>query len=121
MKWLLLFLLTLLPIVLYYPPRHPKTPQHERPLPTFSPEVNRFLATPGNLTVTDMGNERDVLLTWIDNSHGEIAFLYQRQTLLENGTWGLDFFYFLPPNTTQHVDQTVRGQHRYRIRALAQP
>lgn len=75
-------------------------------------------AQPTSLVTRDVGNERDVELTWVDASDNETGFTIERQTQGAGGVWSASVTLDASANTGNLIDSPGAGTYRYRIAAI---
>ena len=73
---------------------------------------------PSGLIVTDMGNQSQVRLNWLDNSDNETGFNIERQTNTGGSNWGSTTALTAAANATMRMDNPGPGVHRYRISSV---
>lgn len=73
---------------------------------------------PSSVTALDMGNERDVRITWTDNSNNETGFRVERERRTSDGGWGESMILTTGPNEATLVDAAGGGTYRYRITSV---
>jgi subtilisin family serine protease len=74
--------------------------------------VNVVPRTPTNVGATRFN--RNVTLSWIDDSNFEGGFEYQQQKLV-NGHWSTQAIVQLQPNTVSYLRSCTSGEHRFRV------
>ncbi len=72
---------------------------------------------PTNFTVSDIGNGRDVSLSWSGIPGNQTEFRIERQTRGADGAWGTPSILSAAANATGLIDAAGVGTHQYRIAA----
>ncbi len=74
-------------------------------------------ADPSGLVATDVGNETQTNVKWVDNSDNEASFLVERETATGT-TWGAKQSFTVAKNATAFTDAPGGGTHHYRVTAV---
>jgi len=73
---------------------------------------------PSQVTLSDLGNGRDVRVAWVDNSSDETGFEIERERWT-GSTWGNKQTLKSGPNQPSVTDAPGLGRFRYRVRAVS--